>query len=591
MAQDETAGAHGGTLAFVACASAVDREELQRCLSAGGHRTVVPADTTSLLDSVLEARPDVLIVDLELALGHVGSVPDAITEHPDLASLPVLLMLPEDSIGPLPPNVAPFVSDIVFRPIVGAELLHRATSAITRRRRHQAQREASARVRGAMRRISVSIKATNDPTVMMERFLSGAGQALGAQHTALQIFDDERVAARSGSWSADGHVALPVPRHDHRPRDLELALELWEENMVATVRAGISPVAAVAGAASSPPRGVGTGAPRAPGVIVAPDWILEALGADAAVSGVALPLGEGDTPFGLLWIVSGKPFPWTGLAASLTQHVLGNLAHGLIQAQLISRQQQAVRKLRALNQAKNDFVGSVNHELRTPLASITGYLEVILDGVAGELPPDVRTMLQAVERNTAKLNQLIENISSLSARRTDESEHGPVDLAHLVADLTRSMVPEAANAGIALACFLPETAVVVSANREELGAAFGIVLSNAIKFTRANGSVTTDLTIDHDGDSVTLAVRDTGIGIPPDDLPRLFDPFQRAANTQQALPGAGIGLAVARKTLEAHLGTIGITSELGVGTTVTITLPLLDHAAAGLPEFLRTETP
>ncbi|MUK02135.1 hypothetical protein GM708_09465 [Vibrio cholerae] len=563
---EHAAGTSDGALAVVASASAEDRAGLRDMLVAAGYSARTVATTDELLDEVLVSRPDVLLVDLGLALSYSGSLADVVEEHPHLATLPALLILPEGGIGALPAALTPFAADFIFRPVTPAELLHRTHSAISRRRRIQTQRASSARLREAMRRISARIRATNDPAVMVDQFLPAVGQALGAHHVVLQVFDDQRIAALSRSWT-DGSLAaraeLAVPQQGDLDADLGFATTLWEDSTSAGFH-------------------LGPGAVPSSGDVPVPHWLRQGLGEDQDVSGAVAALGEGDRPFGLLWVISaGSALRWTGVESALTQHVLGNLAHGLIQAQLISRQQQAVRKLQSLNQAKTDFVGSVNHELRTPLASIAGYLEMILDGVGGEVPPQAATMLQAVERNTAKLSRLIEDISALSARQVDSSEHGPVDVVHLVSVLTGHLVLEASGGGITLECSLPEHSVTVSGDREELSAAIAIVLSNALKFTPTDGTVSVGLTVDHAEDSMVLAVRDTGIGIPEADLPRLFDSFHRASNAQQVLPGAGVGLSVAKRTFEAHHGSIRIESELGVGTTAIIVLPLLTDAAVG----------
>jgi len=565
VGQDAGAGYDGGALAVVASAGAEDSASVRRPLEEGGYRveTVLPGG--SVLDAVLRESPDILLVDLPTALASAPTVADILTRHPELATLPVILYLPEGWIGELPEALGRHFSDVVFPPVHPAELLHRTHAAIARRRRRRAQRASAARLREDMRGISARIRATNDPAVMVDLFLPGVGRALGAHHVALQVFDDERVAARGSSWTdpTDGaRTPVPAPRREHQDEALPLALILWEDSATGTFSTGLSAV------------------PDA-GEVPVPGWLREG-DAGRTIHGVVAALGEGDTPFGLLWIMSEEqPQAFSGVAGSLTQHVLGNLAHGLIQAQLISRQQQAVRKLQALNQAKMDFVGTVNHELRTPLASIAGYLEMILDGVGGELPPEASTMLQAVERNTAKLSGLIENISALSSRESEAPEHGPVDLVHLLSELAGRAVSEASAGRIVIECTLPDHPVTVSGDRGQLSAALAIVLSNAIKFTREGGSVSIGLAHEPDHGRVVVVVRDTGIGIPEDDVPRLFDSFHRGANANRALPGVGVGLSVAKKTVEAHRGSITVESTLDVGTAVAITLPLLEPAAVG----------
>ncbi|WP_181036428.1 hybrid sensor histidine kinase/response regulator [Arthrobacter sp. B1805] len=563
MGQHEVGGTRGEALAVVASPSAQERSEMQRVLGSHGHRSTTVATAPDVLNEVLVTRPDILLVDLDLALAYAGSLAEVVGEHPELSGLPVIVLLPEGGVDALPATLAPYVSDVVFRPVDPVELLHRTRAMISRRRRHEEQRALSSQLREDMRSISARIRATNDPAVMIDQFLPGIGRALGARHLALQIFDDERVGVGSSSWTSGPGATRSspaTPEPEHQDAALTLALRLWEDATTVPFHTG----------------------PAGAGGVAVPPWLRDGLGDDRTASGFVAALGEGDTPFGLLWVVNDTaPSARSGLEGALTQHVLGNLAHGLIQAQLISRQQQAVRKLRALNQAKTDFVGTVNHELRTPLASISGYLEMLIDGAGGELPPEASTMLQAVERNAVKLSQLIEDISALSAQQTDASEHGPVDIVHLVSHLTDRLALQASTGGIHLACSLPDHPVTVSGDRDELSAAIVILLSNALKFTHADGSVFVDLMVEPDNGQMVLVIRDTGIGIPAEDLPRLFDSFHRASNAQQSLPGAGVGLSIAKKTFEAHHGTISIDSTLGVGTSVGVTLPLLDHAAVG----------
>ncbi|WP_434993944.1 histidine kinase dimerization/phospho-acceptor domain-containing protein [Arthrobacter sp. Ld5] len=414
--QDETAGNDGGALAVVAASGPVG-EAACRTLTGGGYRARIVVPGTSVLGAILDAGPEILLVDLPTALAHLEAVQDILTRHPALATLPVILLLPEGRGVQVPEALTRYVSDVVFPPVHPAELLHRTGALIARRRRVGAQRASAARLREDMRGISARIRATNDPAVMVEAFLSGVGRALGAHHVALQVFDDERAAALGSSWTdrADGRRALPAPRREDQEEALPHALDLWEHSRTV-------------------PFSSGPGAMHDADGAPVPAWLLEGSGR-RSVHGVVAALGEGDTPFGLLWIMTEEqPLAWSGVETALTQHVLGNLAHGLIQAQLISRQQQAVRKLEALDQARTDFVGTVNHELRTPLASIAGYLEMILDGAGGELPPEASTMLQAVERNTAKLSGLVEDISARSSRESGAPGQAGADLVHLLSD-------------------------------------------------------------------------------------------------------------------------------------------------------------
>ncbi|WP_152916086.1 sensor histidine kinase [Arthrobacter sp. RIT-PI-e] len=561
MVQQEAAPGSGGDVAVVASPSDGDCRALAAVLTSGGLAADAVTSVELLLERILRVRPHVLLVDLDMALEYAGSLTGIVSEHPWLRALPVILLLPAD--GTVPARLEPYVSDILFRPVRPTELLQRTRTLISRRRERQEHRESTARLREHMRRISARVRSTNDPDVMVDQFLPDLGAALGADHLALQVFEDDRVAARSSSWTkeAASRGATPGAPLD-QDAALALALTLWKQSSTADF-GGDSP---------------GTATARTP----VPEGLRTGAGEDWGVGGVVAALGEGDTPFGLLWIVGDAgDLGWSGAMNGLTQHVLGNLAHGLIQAQLISRQHEAVRRLRALNVAKSDFVGTVNHQLRTPLASITGYIEMINDGLGGELPPAASTMLQAVERNTARLSELIENISALSSEEPDPSDHGPVDLVHLISEVTGRAVLEASAGGIGLDRELPDHAVTVSGHRAQLATALGVVLSNAIKFTQERGRVFVGLHLGPGDGRAVVEVRDTGIGIPAEDLPHLFDSFHRASNADRALPGAGVGLSVAKRTIEAHHGSITIDSTLGTGTSVAIALPLLDHAHVG----------
>jgi signal transduction histidine kinase len=260
---------------------------------------------------------------------------------------------------------------------------------------------------------------------------------------------------------------------------------------------------------------------------------------------------------------------------SLTQHVLGNFAHGLIQGQLIARQQQAVEKLRRLNKAKSDFVGTVNHELRTPLASMAGYLEMILDGSGGPLPEGARRMLETVERNTTRLRDLIENITALSPTLDEPHGHVSVDLGHVVAAAAGDLSAAAVAKNVSLFCPPHEESILVAGHYDQLKEAVGLVISNAVKFTAPGGVVEVNTLCSSVAGPAEVVVRDTGIGIPEADIPRLFESFFRASNaTDGAVPGAGVGLAIAQRTLTAHNGSITVDSTVGEGTTVRIELPL-----------------
>jgi signal transduction histidine kinase len=411
-----------------------------------------------------------------------------------------------------------------------------------------------------MREISAGIRATNSLEAMVGNFLGGLGRALRSDSVFLQIFPDDRVPDLSSHWSAPGAEPMDVPALAHSGRARALALRLWENS---------------AGERFPAPEDSASGMPSP----------LEDIADLAGIqSGVVVALGEGSTPFGLVWLINNhRPLEWTPVENSLTQHVLGNFAHGLIQGQLITRQQQAVEKLRRLNKAKSDFVGTVNHELRTPLASMAGYLEMILDGSGGPLPEGARRMLETVERNTTRLRELIENITALSPTSDEPLTHLAVELGDVAAAAASDFRAAAAAKNITLKYTPPSTSVLVAGNYDQLKEAMGLVISNAIKFTGPGGRVEVRSSSSVKRGVGEVLVRDTGIGVPEADLPRLFDSFFRASNASEgAVPGAGVGLCIAQRTVSAHQGSITVESAVGEGTLVRIELPLKVTATAPL---------
>jgi signal transduction histidine kinase len=504
------------------------------------------------LGTLRQSTPDIVFLDLELAVESSRALLGILDSDSRFAGLPVILLLPDG--GPLDPGGAleNSVADFVFRPYQAREIVQRASAAISRRRRHRVQRESASLLREQMREISAGIRATNSLETMVGNFLGGLGRALRSDSVFLQIFPDDRVPDLSSHWSAPDAGQMDVPALAHSGRARALALRLWESSSGERFPAPEDSLAA------------------------APSSLEDIADLTGIQSGVVVALGEGSTPFGLVWLINNhRPLEWTPVENSLTQHVLGNFAHGLIQGQLITRQQQAVEKLRRLNKAKSDFVGTVNHELRTPLASMAGYLEMILDGSGGPLPEGARRMLETVERNTTRLRELIENITALSPTSDEPHAHLAVDLGEVTAAAVGDFRAAAAAKNINFEYTPPPTSVLVAGHYDQLKEAMGLVISNAVKFTGSGGLVEVRASCSVKRGMAEVSVRDTGMGVPEADIPRLFDSFFRASNASgSAVPGAGVGLCIAQRTLSAHNGSITVESAIGQGTTVRIELPL-----------------
>ena len=231
-------------------------------------------------------------------------------------------------------------------------------------------------------------------------------------------------------------------------------------------------------------------------------------------------------------------------------------------------------RLRELDRLKDEFIALVSHELRTPLTSIHGYLELVLDGGAGELGPEQQRFLSVVERNTKRLMQLVGDLLFMAQVEAGKLalDLEEVDLKEVLAECLEAAKPVADDRQVELVTDLAETPSMLG-DRSRLAQVLDNLISNALKFTPASGSVS--VRVSHTGRDAVVEVADTGVGIPTEEQDRLFERFFRSSNaTEQAIPGSGLGLTIAKTIIERHEGSIEIESAEGKGTTVRVRLPL-----------------
>ena len=256
-----------------------------------------------------------------------------------------------------------------------------------------------------------------------------------------------------------------------------------------------------------------------------------------------------------------------GGAALIAVLVLLRLA-GLLRAV-----EQQNRELRQLDRMKDDFVASVSHELRTPLTSIVGYVELLADGASGPVTEAQKDDLDVVTRNTDRLLRLVNDL--LFAAGLDEGRlelrSDTVELRAVVAHSVDTIRPVAAAGGLRITFeAVGNTYVVGDAGR--LGQAIDNLVANAVKFTPPGGHVA--IRVERKGDSVEVEVEDDGVGVPEADLQHLFDRFFRSSRSlKDAVQGTGLGLYIAKTIVEAHHGSIRVTSTEGHGSTFRVVVP------------------
>ncbi len=231
-------------------------------------------------------------------------------------------------------------------------------------------------------------------------------------------------------------------------------------------------------------------------------------------------------------------------------------------------------RLRELDRLKDEFIALVSHELRTPLTSIHGYLELVLDGGAGELAPEQERFLTVVERNSKRLMQLVGDLLFMAQVEAGKLalDLEEVDLKEVLAECLEAAKPVADDKQIELVADLADTPSMLG-DRSRLAQVLDNLISNALKFTPSSGRVS--VRVSRTGREALVEVSDTGVGIPAEEQERLFERFFRSSNaTEQAIPGTGLGLTIAKTIVERHEGSIEIESAEGKGTTVRVRLPL-----------------
>jgi len=240
-----------------------------------------------------------------------------------------------------------------------------------------------------------------------------------------------------------------------------------------------------------------------------------------------------------------------------------------------------VTDVKRLENVRRDFVANVSHELKTPIASIKGFVETLLDGAA-EDPADRRRFLDIVARQADRLASIIEDLLALS--RIEQSEEAgnlprdPVAIADLLAAVVADCQPRAADRAIRLELSCPD-ALVAAVNAPLLEQAVINLVDNAIKYSDPGRTVR--LSADEEpagpagGAAVRIVVQDEGRGIDAEHLPRLFERFYRVDKARsRKLGGTGLGLSIVKHIVQAHDGTVAVQSEPGVGSTFTIRLPM-----------------
>ena len=276
------------------------------------------------------------------------------------------------------------------------------------------------------------------------------------------------------------------------------------------------------------------------------------------------------------WIAADTLFTLSAGAASLSAWRVNERSRARAEADLeraCELEREAVGKLRELDLAKNTFVSTMSHELRTPLTTILGYLELLGDepGQLGQLGAQA---VEVMDRNARRLRAMVEDLLVASGVESGQgpAEFADIQPAELLEQVKDDVQAKATAAELELAVRADDDLGLLFGESEQLRRALGKLAENAVKFTPPGGRV--ELRASRDVAVVRLEVADTGIGIPVDEQDQLFTRFFRSSLARERqTPGAGLGLAIAKRIVDLHGGEIALTSTPGAGTTAAIVLP------------------
>jgi two-component system, NtrC family, sensor histidine kinase KinB len=231
-----------------------------------------------------------------------------------------------------------------------------------------------------------------------------------------------------------------------------------------------------------------------------------------------------------------------------------------------------ITHLREIDQIKSDFIATASHELRTPLTGVQMGVHLLLEGAAGELTEKQQEVLGACREDCERLEKLMRDLLDISKIESGENAPhlAPQRSVSLINDVAESLRPQVEAKGIKLTTELPPDLPTVLADRAHVERVIGNLVGNAIRYTPRGGEIR--ITAAERDTGVAVSIRDTGIGIPSEYLARIFDKFVQVPGAPSG--GAGLGLAISRRLVEARGGRISVQSEPGRGAVFTFTIPV-----------------
>lgn len=288
---------------------------------------------------------------------------------------------------------------------------------------------------------------------------------------------------------------------------------------------------------------------------------------------MAIPMIVGDKLVGVLDLQSDQVGHFTTKDMEIHQTLASQIAVAAQNAYLYAEQVETAKQLRDVDRLKSEFLASMSHELRTPLNSIIGFADVLLEGLDGELNERMEQDVKLIRDSGRHLRELIGDILDMSKIEAGmmELRYEQVDMVQMANDVMATASPLAQDKALDMYLDIGEDVGSIYADRTRLRQILWNMVGNAIKFTQ-KGQVT--LSMQRQEDNLLVSIRDTGIGIKPEDIPVIFEQFRQLdGNLNRTSGGTGLGLPISRRLVELHGGSVWVESVLGEGSTFWFTIP------------------
>lgn len=417
-------------------------------------------------------------------------------------------------------------------------------------------------MRHAARAISISIREYSDHQEMAENFVSRVGEVFHCDYVVVATFPDDRVSQINGLWIAP-ELKGKISTIEIDPTALSATIEsLWNKSSLLFLNESDA-----IGVMDVDNLSIGNN-------------FRKIMKQNNFKSLLLLPIGEGTKAFGYVLVASSNPISeWDEYSRQSLRFLGAHLAYSIIESELLATR-RVVEELEALNDAKNDFISNVNHELRTPLTSIIGYIDLLKDQPENALGPQAAKFLDILDQNALALLGLVESMLSIS--KLDSTQSTPafheVDLLKVIHSSIFVLEPAATARNVRLTLTADEDfTYLVSGDAGQLSQVLINLISNAIKFSHLDSEVRISIERIQDlgkPESIQIGISDLGIGIPEEDIGKLFTRFFRGQNAVDGqLPGTGLGLAIVESIVKFHQGDVKVESILGKGTTILVELP------------------